>query len=75
MLMALKKFALDPKDINRYRMVEVSLEKGGRKEVISSLSLSLCLFFGTNVDVDAIASCQLTFRHSQSTINHSASLL
>ena len=31
MLMALKKFSLDPKDINRYRMVEVSLEKGGNE--------------------------------------------
>ena len=38
MLMALKKFALDPKDINRYRMVEVSLEKGGK--VICTFTLN-----------------------------------
>lgn len=37
MLMALKKFALDPKDINRYRMVEVSLEKGGKNIYIGMI--------------------------------------
>ena len=30
MLASLKEFGLDPKDINRYRLVEVSLEKGGK---------------------------------------------
>lgn len=29
MVASLEKFGLDPKDINRYRLVEVSLEKGG----------------------------------------------
>lgn len=30
MIAALNEFGLDSKDINRYRLVEVSLEKGGR---------------------------------------------
>lgn len=30
MLLSLDKFGLDPRDINRYRLVEVSLEKGGQ---------------------------------------------
>lgn len=29
MVAALEKFGLDPRDINRHRLVEVSLEKGG----------------------------------------------
>ena len=34
MLLSLDKFGLDPKDINRYRLVEVSLEKGGQSCVL-----------------------------------------
>lgn len=54
MTKSLKQFGLNPKDINRYRLVEVSLEKGGKKQEcfisihfhpISSSSSSRSLLF------------------------------
>jgi hypothetical protein len=34
MLTSLKEFGLDQKDMNRYRLVEVSLEKGGTSHLM-----------------------------------------